>query len=396
MAPKAHRSEHGTRDLASRREGDLYRRIYNETPIMMHSIDAQARLVSVNDFWLKKMGYRRAEVLGRAVTDFFTEASRKHASEVVLPSFFEAGACEEIPYQMVTRDGRIFDVLLSAAAELDAEGQVIASRATIFDVSEMRRAEEEREALLRALESKNAELERFNYTVSHDLKSPLVTIAGFLGLMEQDAERGNFERMREDSARIRSAIDKMTHLLDGLLHLSRIGRVVRQSEDVGLTELAREASDLLAGELAEAKCEIEISPDLPTLCCDRLRMLEVFQNLLGNAVKFLGDQRQPRIVVGGRIDGRDTICFVRDNGIGVELPYQEKIFDIFEQTTPETGGAGIGLALVKRIIEAHDGRVWVESAGSGAGSTFCFSLPAARRSTGAGAPEDPLGVAVDA
>lgn len=388
MPPKRHRAEERIEGRVSRRGGDLYRRIYNETPIMMHSIDAQARLVSVNDFWLKKLGYQRQEVLGRSVTDFFTEESRKYASEVVLPSFFEAGACEDIPYRMVAKDGRVFDVLLSATAELDSEGRVVASRAMIFDVSEMRRAEEEREALLRELERKNAELERFNYTVSHDLKSPLVTISGFLGLLEQDAEGGNFERMRQDSTRIRNAIDKMSRLLDGLLDLSRIGQVVRRLEDVDLTELAREASDLLAGELAEAGCRVEISGDLPVVTCDRLRMLEVFQNLLGNAVKFLGDQPAPKIVVGSRIDGQDTICFVRDNGIGIEPPYQKKIFDIFEQTTPEAGGAGIGLALVKRIIEAHNGRIWVESEGSGSGSTFCFSVPAVVRAAGTEALED--------
>ncbi len=236
------------------------------------------------------------------------------------------------------------------------------------EIAQHRLAQEE-------LEAKNAELERFTYTVSHDLKSPLVTIKGFLGLLEKDAAAGNQERMRRDVARIQSAAETMNRLLDELLELSRVGRQINPPEDVPLGELARLAVEILAGEIEASDVEIEIAPGLPVVSGDRVRLLEVFQNLLANAVKFMGDQDSPRIEVGVRTAGVEPVVFVRDNGMGIDPQYQEKIFDLFERLDVGVEGTGVGLALVKRIVEVHEGRIWVESPGEGYGSVFCFTLP---------------------
>jgi signal transduction histidine kinase len=242
------------------------------------------------------------------------------------------------------------------------------------DITARKRAEGEQDSLIAELEARNAELERFTYTVSHDLKSPLITIKGFLGFLEQDAIKGDVERVRADVTRIANAADKMQRLLDELLELSRIGRIVNPPEAVPLTELAREAVDMLSGRLTEHGVAVDIAPDLPLVYGDRQRLNEVLENLVDNAVKFMGDQPEPLVEIGARQDGAETVIYVRDNGGGIDPRYQDKVFGLFEKLDADSEGSGIGLAIVRRIVEVHGGRIWVESEGAGQGSAFCFTL----------------------
>jgi signal transduction histidine kinase len=227
------------------------------------------------------------------------------------------------------------------------------------------------------LAAKNAELERFTYTVSHDLKSPLVTIRGFAGLAGNDLATGNLERVRQDLGRIVAAADKMHRLLDDLLELSRVGRVVHPPEDVPLGDLVWEAIELVKGQLGQYQVAVDIAPDLPVVRADRRRLLEALQNLVENAAKFTAGSAEPRITIGARQDGDERVFFVRDNGRGVEPRFLERVFDLFEKLDPAVEGTGVGLALVRRIVEAHGGRAWAESEGLGHGATFCFTLPPA-------------------
>ncbi len=245
-----------------------------------------------------------------------------------------------------------------------------------------RAASEQREALIAELEAKNDELERFTYTVSHDLKAPLVTIRGFLGFLKQDAaamasDPAAAERVDRDVTRIDAAAEKMAGLLEDLLALSRIGRQSNPSEDVAFGDVVREAQELVAGAITQRGVEVEIAPDLPAVRGDRARLVELVQNLMENAVRYMGDQPSPRLEVGMRAPaGSSPVFFVRDNGIGIEPRFHDKVFALFERLDPQaTEGTGIGLALVQRIVEVHGGRIWVESEGAGRGSTFCLTLP---------------------
>lgn len=225
------------------------------------------------------------------------------------------------------------------------------------------------------LETRNAELERYAYTVSHDLKSPLITIKGFLGLLEKDIMHGDTERVKKDVERIHNAAEKMNQLLDELLELSRIGQIVGRKEDVSLKDLANEAVNIVDGQIKKAGVSVEISPNLPIVCVDRRRFVEALQNLVENAVKYMGRQSEPHIEVGvGQNDGKN-VYYVRDNGMGIEPRYHENVFGLFNKLDQEHEGTGIGLAIVRRIIEVHGGRIWVESEGKGKGSTFCFTIP---------------------
>jgi signal transduction histidine kinase len=227
------------------------------------------------------------------------------------------------------------------------------------------------------LAAKNAELERFTYTVSHDLKSPLVTIRGFAGLAGTDLASGRLDRVRQDLGRIVAAADKMHRLLDDLLELSRVGRVVHPPEDVPLGDLAWEAIGLVRGQLGSNNVKVEVAPDLPVVRADRRRLLEALQNLVENAAKFTAGRPDPRVTIGARQDGDERVFFVRDNGRGIEPRFLERVFDLFEKLDPAVEGTGVGLSLVRRIVEAHGGRAWAESEGPGQGATFCFTLPQA-------------------
>ena len=234
-----------------------------------------------------------------------------------------------------------------------------------------------RKTLISELENKNAELERFTYTVSHDLKSPLFTIRGFLGYLEQDALSGNEARLKSDIQRITDATEKMQTLLNELLELSRVGRLKNESTYFPFADLAREALELVQGRIMARGIRVSIDSNLPMLYGDRPRLTEVLQNLFDNAAKFMGNQEDPQIEIGCHGPGMERgmpICYVRDNGIGISSQHYDRVFGLFNKLDPKTDGTGIGLALVKRIIEVHGGRIWVESE-AGKGSTFFFTLP---------------------
>ncbi|MBE0672175.1 MAG: PAS domain-containing protein [Anaerolineales bacterium] len=229
------------------------------------------------------------------------------------------------------------------------------------------------ERLVRELELKNAELERFTYTASHDLKSPLITIRGFLGYLKQDAQNGNFERLNSDIQRISDATEKMHRLLNELLELSRIGRVANEAQNIPFSEIVEDALQRVEGQLKGNQVQVTVGSGFPVVRVDRERMVEVIQNLVDNATKFFGDQPSPQIEIGYKTEADQTIFFVRDNGIGIKREFHERIFGLFDKLDATSTGTGVGLALVKRIVEVHGGKIWVESE-EGAGSTFCFTL----------------------
>lgn len=235
------------------------------------------------------------------------------------------------------------------------------------------------ETSIEELETKNAELERFTYTVSHDLKSPLVTIRGFAGMLEKDLHDGQRVRVEQDLDHIKLATEKMHDLLSDLLALSRVGRVIQPQVEVSVGEVVAEATALLSEIIRQREVKVTVAGGDTKILVDRGRMLEVFQNLIENAVKFMGDQPDAQIVieVRGEAAGKDgkILCQVRDNGIGIDPRYQSKIFGLFNKLEANAEGSGVGLALVKRIVEVHGGDIWVESAGLGQGSTFSFTLP---------------------
>ncbi|HXQ32455.1 MAG TPA: ATP-binding protein, partial [Anaerolineales bacterium] len=172
--------------------------------------------------------------------------------------------------------------------------------------------------------------------------------------------------------------NKMHRLLNELLELSRIGRLMNPPTDIPFGAIIKEALELTKGRLMAGHTQVEVQDDLPVIKGDHVRLVEVMQNLIENAAKFSSDQPEPHIEIGMREENNENVFFVKDNGIGIAPKYHQRIFGLFDKLDPMGEGTGVGLALVKRIVEVHGGRIWVESE-KGKGATFCFTLPLAKQ-----------------
>ncbi|HOX04828.1 MAG TPA: PAS domain S-box protein [Planctomycetota bacterium] len=376
------------RDITERRRAEealrlsrqqLLTNLENTPHVAVQWYDEAGRVLYWNPASEKIYGFTSAEAVGKTLdqlilspeeASFFLDTLRKISST--------GQPCGPYEMQIRRRDGGSGWVLSTTFGMPMAEGRP-GFVCMDVDITDRKRVEAERERLLVDLESRNAELERFTYTVSHDLRSPLITIRGFLAYLERDLAEGNAERLKSDVGRITSATYKMERLLQELLELSRVGRVVNPPEDAPFAAIVAEAAELVTGRLREHGVTLDVTPDLPAVRGDRRRLVEVLQNLLDNAAKFMGDQPTPRIQIGvrGEPAGGQAVFFVRDNGMGVDPQYCERVFGLFNKLDPKSEGTGVGLALVRRIVEVHGGRIWLESEGIGRGCTFCLQLPLA-------------------
>jgi len=340
----------------------LHEMIYDES-----GNPADYRILDVNPSFESILALHREEIVGKTSREVYG---------VDTPPYLET-------YARVAATGRpeIFEVFfepMNKFFSISAFSPEKGKFATIFeDITDRKQAEDTRERLIRELEQKNAELERFTYTVSHDLKSPLITIKGFAGLLEGDAQNDDRLLLKKDVIRIISAADTMQALLADLLELARVGKISNPPQKIAFGTIAREAVDILAGPLAERGVTVEIAPDLPDVFVDHARIREVMINLIENAAKFSGDQEHPVIRIGADYGGADPVFFVADNGIGINPRYLERIFNLFERLDVTAHGTGIGLPIVRKIIEGHGGKIRAESEGEGKGTVFRFTLPGA-------------------
>ncbi|NOH04748.1 MAG: PAS domain-containing protein [Chloroflexi bacterium] len=309
-----------------------------------------------------------SEFIGKTINDLFPP-SIANQTMFSLERALATGQLHAFEYGLPPgEETQFFEARISAVT---SESAIIMVR----DISQRKWVETEREKLIEQLENKNAELERFTYTVSHDLKSPLITIKGFLGFLERDASSRNLGRLRSDIKRIADATDKMQALLNDLLELSRIGRLVNPPQSVPFHEIVNEALEIVHGRLRENKVQVIVQKNLPAVYGDRQRLVEAMQNLIDNAAKFIG--KDPRVEIGQEgFEGGKPVFFVRDNGIGIDPVHHDRIFGLFNKLDTASEGTGIGLSLVKRIVEVHGGRIWVRSE-AGKGATFYFTLPPA-------------------
>ncbi|MEM7284038.1 MAG: MASE1 domain-containing protein [Pseudomonadota bacterium] len=231
---------------------------------------------------------------------------------------------------------------------------------------------EEKARLIDELEQKNAELERYTYTVSHDLKSPLITIQGFLGHLRGDIESDNRKNIEEDIDQIESAATTMDELLQDLLELSRLGVIGNVNKQFSLADVFRNVLDAFPDDVDAV---VKVAPGLPMIFGDRARISVVVRNILDNAQKYSRPGVPTHINVTIEPKGDLVSCRVEDNGIGIEASHLERVFELFEKLNPDSPGSGVGLAIIRRTIEAHGGNVWIESKGCNQGTTLEFTLP---------------------
>lgn len=361
-------------DLA--RERDLLYALMDNVPDTVYFKDTESRFTHINQRQAQFLGVDSPEeAIGKTDFDFQREELTQAFFDEEQELFATGEAVLDRLEYNPTPQGEPRWLSASKAPIRDSEGKIIGLVGISRDITERKLAEIEREKLINDLEARNAELERFTYTVSHDLKSPLVTIQGFLGYLEADARSGNMERLKNDSQRIKEATSKMQKLLAELLELSRIGRLINQLEEVSFEEIVQDALKIVEGQVQNRGVKVIVESNFPMIYCDRSRIVEVMQNLIDNACKYMGDQPQPQIEIGYSVvkDG-ESIFHVRDNGMGIDPEFHDRVFGLFNKLNPQTEGSGIGLALIKRIIEVHNGRIWVESDGNNMGTTFFFTI----------------------
>lgn len=369
-----------TIELELARSEIYYRTLVEDLPALVCRFRADGTLTFVNDLYCQIFQRSRDELVGFNFYELIPpEQRQKVAADIALLSREQPTIEHE--HEVIHPDGSIGWQRWVNRLLFDERGEPFEYQAVGMDITVRKKAEIEREHLLRELTARNSELEQFTYTVSHDLKSPLITIKGFAGYIERDLAAGHLERIPADIQRIKVAADRMYQLLEDLLNLSRAGRQLNQPSLIGLGLLISEAAAGVSGRLAERNVYLHLPPNLPEVYGDRTRLREVFQNLIDNAAKFMGDQPNPQIWIDARradLPGF-VLVSVRDNGIGIEPRYLQRIFGLFERLNAQVDGTGIGLALARRIVEAHGGKIWVESEGLGKGTTFYLTLPAPPR-----------------
>jgi PAS domain S-box-containing protein len=355
-------------------EAKLSRHLQN-TPLASLSIDKNFICTQWNKAAETIFGYTAEEVLDRDLSKvMIPDHEKEEVMEILEMLMAQTGGTRSINDNK-TKDGRTIICEWYNTPIVDEQGRAIGISSLCEDITAQEAIRREQQILSTELEARNAELERFVYTVSHDLRTPLISIKGFVGLIQKYIVAKDTEKINSDMVKINNAADTMGELLSGLLELSRIGRVINPPEFGLLTSLVKKASENVQDMIRERGVDLKIEGNMPTYCGDQLRLLEVFQNLIENAVKFMGDQPSPRIEISAALNGEMIVCKVKDNGIGIDPVYHDRIFNLFERLDPKIDGTGIGMALVKRIIEAHGGAITVESNGNQQGSSFIFTLP---------------------
>ncbi len=362
-------------------------------PIPVFYKNREGRYLGTNDAFRGFFGAAHTDLVGKTVFDVHPPelAALYQAQDAAL---LKQGGTQRYEAQIQNALGVQRDVLFEKAVFRDAQGQVAGLIGTIIDLTERRKAEIEREQLNAELAAKNRELQNVLYAASHDLRSPLLNIEGFSRRVDKacaelkelledatllDATRRSVaplvgEQIPTALRFIHTSVEKMDTLIGGMLRLSRLGQVTVCRERLDMNDLLNQVVATMTIQVQSAGAQVVLGP-LPACTGDPLLLNQTFSNLIDNALKYRDPARATRIEVTGRVEGASSVYCVADNGLGIPPEHLEGIWELFRRLNP-TGppGEGLGLTLVRRIVERHGGRVWVESV-PGEGSRFFVSIP---------------------
>ncbi len=350
-----------------------FRRLYESPVIGIMFADTRGGISGANDAFLNTLGYTRADLdAGRLRWDALTPPEQRAGDEHALAELRRFGSAQPWEKEYLRADGRRVPVVIGAAM---LEGSPEQAIAFVLDISERKRAEERLRRVADELARSNAELEQFAYSASHDLQEPLRAIGGCAQLLQRRYQGQLDGQADEIIGHITRGADRMHRLIEDLLALSRVGVRGREFAPIDSNAALADALANLRSALEESGAQVTAGA-LPQVLADRAQLIQLFQNLVGNALKFRAAGR-PEIRVDAGRDGDFWRFAVRDNGIGIAPEYHERIFGVFRRLHTATAypGTGIGLALCKKIVARHGGHIWVESA-LGQGATFYFTLPA--------------------
>jgi len=324
-------------------------------------------------------GYTAAEMIGKSV-DLLVPPDREDEIPTILKRIRNGDRVEHYETKRRRRDGTVIDISLTVSPIKDKAGRIVGSSAIARDVTVAKRADEalgmvdELRQRTDELARSNSELQRFAYVASHDLQEPVRTVATYCELLNDRYKAQLDEKAREWIGYAVAGARRMHGLIADLLEYSRLQSPTRPFAPTDCGSVVAEVIANLRISIDEMQAEVSHDP-LPIVTADASQLAHLFQNLIANAIKFRGNQ-PPRVHVSAERHGDEWVFSVRDNGIGIEPRHCQQIFDVFKRLHPEGQypGTGIGLSICKRVVEHHQGRVWVESE-PGRGSVFYFSLP---------------------
>jgi len=379
------------RDITERKRAEEALRLanaYNRSLIEasldpLVTIGPDGKVTDVNTATERVTGYSRKELIGTDFMDYFSEPEKAKSG---YQQVFRDGVVQDYALEIRHKDGHLTPVLYNASVYQDESGQVIGVFAAARDITERKRAEEEVRTLNAELEQRvvertaqleaaNKELEAFSYSVSHDLRAPLRAIDGFSRVILEDY----FDKLDDEGKRVTNIIrkntQKMAQLIDDLLVFSRLGRQEIRISGIKMEKLVKDVFDEHALAVPERKIQFDIR-ELPSAKGDQALIRQVLTNLLSNSIKFTRSKETARIEVGCRREGNENIYYIKDNGVGFDMQYGDKLFGVFQRlhSSQEFEGTGVGLAIVQRIIHRHGGRVWAEGKVN-EGATLYFTLP---------------------
>jgi PAS domain S-box-containing protein len=344
--------------------------------------------VSCNENYARDLKINPDEITGKTDYDFYPQglAEKYRADD---KRIMESGKREEIEEKYI-RDGQEFIVFTVKTPVRDQNGNIAGIFGIFWDITERKKIEEQIRNYSIELEKSNKELDDFTYIISHDLKEPLRSIDAFSGFVLDDYKDKLDAEGKNYLERIRVNAIKMQELIEDLLDITRIERKRNPFEEIETGELVKEVKLRLEYAIKEKNVELIVSDSLPRIFCDRVRLTEVFANLVSNAIKF-NDKPKPVIEIGCSEKDGFYEFYVKDNGPGIEEQYFEKIFEIFQRLghREETEGTGAGLTIARKIVQMHKGKVWVESK-VGEGATFYFTIPVKAESIQGTAPKESL------
>jgi PAS domain S-box-containing protein len=355
---------------------EKFRALAENAPDMIRRFDREMKHIYVNPATLRFYGKPAGSIIGKSIEEAGLSESQCRLWRDRIERVFETGRRIDAEEFLDTRDGARFYQSF-CVPEYAADGTVANILVLSRDLTERKQAEETLRRTAEELQRSNLDLEQFASVAGHDLQEPLRLVRGFLSLLEQryapqlDEDAKKYIRHSVESAQ------RMSQLIADLLAYSRIGHKGGRFRPVETDKALSHALANLQGSIQEAAAAVT-HDELPAVNGDHVQLLQLFQNLVGNAIKFRSPDRQCQVHVGLRRQDGSWLFFVRDNGIGIPKDSFDRIFHLFQRlhTRTEYGGTGIGLAVCKKIVERHGGRIWVESV-LGEGSTFCFVLPAA-------------------
>jgi len=333
------------------------------------TISPEGKITDVNEATTKVTGVSRERLIGTDFSSYFTEPEKARLYQTA----FEKGVVINYPLTIRHTSGKLTDVLYNASVYTDETGNVLGVFAAARDITERKQAEEKLRETMKELERSNAELERFAYVASHDLQEPLRMVASYTQLLEKrykdrlDRDAHEFIDFAVDGAK------RMQQLINDLLAYSRVGTRGKTFEATDCEAVLNAAIANLDVAIRESKAKVTHDP-LPAVMADEGQLVQLFQNLIGNGIKFHG-KKLPCVHVSAKPNGDKWVFSVKDNGIGIDPQYYERIFIIFQRLHGEEyPGSGTGLAIAKRIVERHGGRIWIESQPD-IGTTFHFTMP---------------------